>query len=94
MGYAPRYTPCKAELIFRERESGESFTVEADTDVRDWKPGEMISFHTSFDLEKDGTYEVYLKITGVRDRTAVLFANEQIVQEDGSCFLGTVKKGE
>ena len=94
VGYAPRYTPCKAELIFRERESGESFTVEADTDVRDWKPGEMISFHTSFDLEKDGTYEVYLKITGVRDRTAVLFANEQIVQEDGSCFLGTVKKGE
>lgn len=94
VGYAPRYTPCLAEIIFRNRESGEEYTVPAAADVRDWKPGETVSFAVGVPFEKEGSYEVFLRVMGKADQTAVLFANEGAAQEDGSVFLGTVRKGD
>ncbi|HJA67040.1 MAG TPA: DUF4832 domain-containing protein [Candidatus Mediterraneibacter cottocaccae] len=94
VGYAPRYTACRTEIIFRSRESGEERTVTADTDARTWKPGEQTSFTVELPELPAGAYDVYMKVTGEKDRTAVLFANEKITAEDGGCFLGTIKKGE
>lgn len=93
-GYAPRYTPCATEILIRDVKTGEQQAIAVDTDVRGWKPGEITSFTVPLDIAEDGKYEVWLKVTGEKDKKTVLFANENPTGQDGSCLLGTVRKGE
>ena len=94
VGYSGRYTPCRVEVSVQHEESGRLQVLTADTDVRDWRPGEKTSFSVQADLHGTGTYRVSLNVTGEKDGCSVRFANENITAEDGSCFLGTIKKGE
>ena len=66
----------------------------AGTDVRKWRPGEITSFTVPLDIAEDGEYKVWLRVTGEKDKKTVLFANENPTGQDGSCLLGTIRKGE
>lgn len=94
VGYAPRYTPCLTEIIIKNTADGKIQTLTADTDVRKWRPGETVSFTVPLDIEETGEYEVWLRVTGEKDKKAVLFASENPAAQDGSCLLGTIRKGE
>ena len=65
-----------------------------DTDVREWRPGEMIAFTVRADLQDGKEYEVWLKVTGEKDQEPVLFASENPVAEDVSYCLGRIRKGD
>lgn len=92
-GYAPRYTPCTVQIIIEEKQSGRVRTITPDTDVRTWRPGETVTITASPELDENGEYEVWLNVTGEKDKKAVLFANENETRADGSCLLGTLRKG-
>ena len=62
--------------------------------MRKWRPGETVSFTVPLDIEETGEYEVWLRVTGEKDKKAVLFASENPAAQDGSCLLGTIRKGE
>lgn len=93
VGYSSRYTPCRMDIILKNEKSGSKYSIQADTDVRKWKPGETVTVECELDIPEDGMYEVWLRVTG-EDEKPVLFANEDITAEDGSCLLGRIKKGE
>ena len=94
VGYAPRYTPCRVEVTFKNQDTLEEETVTVKTDVRQWRPGEHTSFEVTVPDIGEGTIRISLRVTGVQDGREILFANENITAEDGSCFVGTIKKGE
>lgn len=94
IGYAPRYTSCVTEILIRNVKTGELQTLTAGTDVRKWRPGEITSFTVPLDIAEDGEYKVWLRVTGEKDKKTVLFANENPTGQDGSCLLGTIRKGE
>ena len=94
VGYAPRYTPCITELVIKDTEDNTERIIEADTDIRTWRPGETVSFTVNPELKEDGEYEVWIRITGEENGEEILFANDNTTTADGSCYLGTIKKGE
>lgn len=94
VGYAPRYTPCRVEVILREPAGEGEKSLTVDTDVREWRPGETIAFTVRADLQDGKEYEVWLKVTGEKDQEPVLFASENPVAEDGSYCLGRIRKGD
>ena len=94
VGYSPRYTPCKVELILKNEDAGRTEIYNAGADVRQWVPGEEISFTVAAPArtEETGDWQVYLKVTGERDGMPLYFGNEGTQTEDGSFFLGTIRK--
>ena len=63
VGFAPRYTPGRVEIVFRPEEGGEPVVTEAETDVRGWKPGETVRISAEAP-EGIGRYEVFLRAVG------------------------------
>lgn len=93
VGYAPRYTPCEVELILVNTENGHIENIIVDSDVRQWRPGENSIVSVDIGEKADGIYEVWLSVKDQYEQP-VFFANDNRIKKDGSCFLGTIKKGE
>lgn len=91
VGYASRYTPCKAELLLRNCETGEMVCLTVGTDVRVWAPGEVTVLRVPFTPDNDVPYEVSLRLTS-GDGAPIWFANQDISGENGVCRLGTLEK--
>lgn len=93
VGYAPRYTSCDVDIIIKNIGNGEIRVFPVDTDVRKWRPNEKNTVTVDVENIEDGEYEVWIRVTD-KNQEPVLFANENRTAEDGSCLLGTIKKGE
>ena len=90
VGFAPRYTPGRVEIVFRPEEGGEPIVTEAETDVRDWKPGETVRISVEIP-EEIGRYEVLLRAAGGQNGEPILFANEG-THADDAVSLGVLTK--
>ena len=90
VGFAPRYTPGRVEIVFRPEEGGEPVVTEAETDVRGWKPGETVRISAEAP-EGIGRYEVFLRAVGGQNGEPILFANEG-THADGAVSLGVLTK--
>ena len=90
VGFAPRYTPGRVEIVFQPEEGGEPVVTEAETDVRGWKPGETVRISAEAP-EGIGRYEVFLRAAGGQNGEPILFANEG-THADGAVALGVLTK--
>lgn len=101
VGYAPRYRPCKVEILcvpldeggarVDEYRAGGERSLPVDADVRNWLPGERIALWVPIPVSLCRNCEIYLRVTE-ENGSAVLFANESIAMEDGRCFLGIARE--
>ena len=101
VGYAPRYRPCKVEILcvpldeggarVAEYRAGGERSLPVDADVRNWLPGERIALRVPIPVSLCRNCEIYLRVTE-ENGSAVLFANESIAMEDGRCFLGIARE--
>ena len=88
VGFASRYTPCRARLICRNRESGQERVLELDADLREWYPGSSVTVVSELPLPP-GSWEIFLGAFGVRNRDRIFFANAG-ASETGELRLGTL----
>lgn len=91
VGYGNRYTECDVEVLCKNIQNGKVEHLIPDTDVRKWNPETETVFQVQPDISQGGVYEVYLKVTGKKDRSCILFANKDIITEKGFCYLGRIK---
>lgn len=93
VGYANRYTECSVEILLKSTVTEKTLLFIPDTDVRKWNAGTKINVTVDCDIVQGEEYEVFLKVSGKKNKENILFANKNICTEDGACFLGKIKKG-
>lgn len=94
-GFAPLYFPCSARFCLKDKESGESFMVEAPQDLQKLWGGNDAEIRQNLEVtiplrELSGKhYEIYLSVTDSATGDRIAFANEQEEQEPGY-LIGTL----
>lgn len=85
VGFSGSYRPFDVSLTLKKMDTGETFSLPADTDTRFWESGEQIllTFPIAVRGFATGTYEVFLQIIDPVSEQPIFFANEGTHSEYG-----------
>lgn len=85
VGFSGSYRPFDVSLTLKKKDTGQTFSLPADTDTRFWKSGEQIllTFPITVRGFATGTYEVFLQISDPVSGHPIFFANEGTYSEYG-----------